>query len=100
MHPQDAQEWKSWVVDYCPFIEETKGAPYKAVADYYLEQFPYEWRESYLANTTFPADVAIVQEGSLFYQFHWHTETSSAGVQKDARLMAAYGRSAPSKKAR
>jgi len=87
-----------WMVRYDLFLEDVRGKSYSAVASYLVDELPYEWRATYLAMTPFPTDIAIVTEGTINYQFDWHTEyipdapiDRAESIKKEARLIAAYG---------
>jgi hypothetical protein len=96
MSPSDLPE--EWRVRYDLFLQDMKGRSYEEIARHLLAELPYEWRAAYLAMTPFPTDIAIVTEGSINYQFDWHTElfadsdaNDPNSIQKEARLIAAFG---------
>jgi hypothetical protein len=89
------------VVDYRRVLADAASAS-RGVLEFLLEELPYLWRDAYLEMTLRPTDIVRWQRGPFEYMYDDHASLEASGAvpydpQAEARLVAALGRSEPTK---
>jgi len=89
------------VVDYRRVLADAASATC-GVLEFLLEELPYLWRDAYLEMTMRPTDIVRWQRGPFEYIYDDYASLEASGAvpydpQAEARLVAALGRSEPTK---
>ena len=82
----------AWACDYHDYWLDVEGRSLDEASEYLLLHLKWAWRDLYVANTPFAADIRESPEGDLIYQFDTLDVESESGVLKCGRLVAVYGR--------
>src|ERR1017187_10825052 len=90
------------LADYASLLAEVGDCPAEEVIAYLAAQLPYVWRDAYLAMTARPTNVVRFQRDAFTYIYDDYASLESSGAVPydaviEARLIAAYGCSAPKK---
>jgi hypothetical protein len=92
------------LVDYRKVLAEAISASHD-LPSFLLEELPYIWRDAYLEMTPRPTDIIRWERGSFVYIYDDYASLEASGAvpydpEKEARLVAALGRSEPTKAVR
>ncbi|MBS1851377.1 MAG: hypothetical protein JST79_10725 [Acidobacteria bacterium] len=92
------------VVDYERVLVDAASASC-GILEFLLEELPYLWRDAYLEMTLRPTDIVRWRRGSFEYIYDDYASLEASGAvpndpQAEARLVAALGRSEPTKSVR
>jgi hypothetical protein len=90
------------LADYASLLTDVDGCPVEEVIAYMAEQLPFVWRDTYLAMMTRPTNIVRFQRDAFTYIYDDYASVESSGAVPydavmEARLIAAYGCSAPKK---
>jgi hypothetical protein len=92
-------------VDYAALLDAAPDEDLEAVIAYLSGELPYVWRDAYDAMTPRPTSVVRLRSGSFEYLYDDLATLEAQGevpvsATTEARLVAVFGRSAPSRAGR
>lgn len=93
------------LIDYQQFLQGVGNSSSEVIISFLMQELPYVWRDKYVETTTPPTNIICFQYGSFQYVYDDYASLEATGAvpynpNREARLVAAFGISAPHKKKR